>query len=134
MRAEIDRIVREGKTSAERAKLVDAERIALACKAVAALGGSARRELGFLSTVDEASLYGKGDGKVVVQGIIDLLIERDGGVLVVDYKTTDGSAEYLRERYTAQLDTYADACRKAGMTVTGKRIWSFVHNAWVDCG
>jgi len=130
---ELTRLKEQGLVSEAYLALVDAERIALACKAMTALGGTVKRELAFLTSVSEADLYGAGDGTVIVQGIIDALVEQDDGVIIVDYKTTDASAEYLRARYAPQLKTYADACAAAGLHVKKTTIWSFVKNAWVDC-
>jgi ATP-dependent exoDNAse (exonuclease V) beta subunit len=131
--AELTRLKTQGLVSESYLALVDKERIALACKAMHALGGSVKRELAFLTSVKESELYGAGDGRVIVQGIIDALVETEDGAIIVDYKTTDASAEYLRARYTPQLATYCDACTAAGIQVKRKTIWSFVKNAWVDC-
>jgi len=49
---------------------------------------------------------------IIVQGIVDLLIQRPAGVLVVDYKTDAVGLDQLEERvasYRGQLDLYAQA-------------------------
>ncbi len=48
----------------------------------------------------------------IVQGIVDLLFIEDGGVVIVDYKTTKGDDETLRKLYKPQLDLYAEALRR----------------------
>ncbi|MBN2019709.1 MAG: helicase-exonuclease AddAB subunit AddA [Sedimentisphaerales bacterium] len=54
------------------------------------------------------------DDSIIVQGIIDLLIETHKGLIVIDFKTDDVSAEGLTRRvelYRAQLDLYAQAAQ-----------------------
>jgi len=58
---------------------------------------------------------------IIVQGIIDLLIETPNGLLVVDFKTDDVSAEEVARRadlYRTQLDLYAQAAE----AITGRKI------------
>ncbi|MBR4626369.1 MAG: UvrD-helicase domain-containing protein [Ruminococcus sp.] len=46
----------------------------------------------------------------MIKGIIDLMFEEDGAVVIVDYKSDRGtSAEKLAERYRVQLDLYRSA-------------------------
>lgn len=58
---------------------------------------------------------------IIVQGIIDLLIETPAGLIVIDFKTDDVSADAITKRaelYRAQLDLYAQAAQ----AVTGQKI------------
>jgi ATP-dependent helicase/nuclease subunit A len=52
---------------------------------------------------------------VILQGIVDLLVQRPQGILVVDYKTDAISPKQLPERiqtYKGQLNLYARAVRE----------------------
>lgn len=50
---------------------------------------------------------------VLIQGIIDVFFEEDGGLVIADYKTDRvRSADELRARYQVQLDYYAEALER----------------------
>lgn len=84
------------------------------------------RERDFLFYCEPKDLGLKGTQKVLVQGIIDLLIFTDKGVIVVDYKTTKGTPEHLKELYNNQLTIYSQACEKIlDEKVISKVIYSF---------
>jgi ATP-dependent helicase/nuclease subunit A len=80
------------------------------------------REKRFTVMDNSASLLGKGNETVLVQGVIDLFFENeDGTYTVVDYKTDkalEGSEEALATRYKGQLAYYA----KAVKGITGKEV------------
>ncbi|MBP5159739.1 MAG: PD-(D/E)XK nuclease family protein, partial [Lachnospiraceae bacterium] len=60
-----------------------------------------------------------GERTVIVQGMIDVYFEEDGEFVLADYKTDKcRDARTLTERYSFQLDTYADALTR----ITGKRV------------
>lgn len=65
--------------------------------------------------------------QVLIQGIIDVFFEEDGGIVVADYKTdVIKRAEELVLRYQTQLDYYEEALsRLTGKNVTQKIIYSF---------
>jgi ATP-dependent helicase/nuclease subunit A len=55
----------------------------------------------------------KEKAEVLFQGAIDLLaLSDDGRAYVIDYKYSEGGAEYLRARYAAQLALYKKAVCK----------------------
>lgn len=84
------------------------------------------REREFLFYVDACKLNLEGQGKVLVQGIIDLIIFTDEGVIIADYKTTKGTDEHLINLYQNQLDIYAKAVEDIlGESVINKIIYSF---------
>ncbi len=56
--------------------------------------------------------YDDDSGKVLVQGVIDLLIDEGDGYVVVDFKTGGGNEEELRKRYEKQLLLYAEGVEK----------------------
>jgi ATP-dependent helicase/nuclease subunit A len=61
------------------------------------------------------------DDTIIVQGIIDLLVKTPKGLLVVDFKTDDVSADEAPQRaelYRPQLDLYA----QAAAAITGQNV------------
>ncbi len=54
----------------------------------------------------------EGDG-VVVQGIVDLCLEENGGLVIIDYKTGSLKNPATLERYRKQLALYAEAMEKS---------------------
>lgn len=62
-----------------------------------------------MSFLVPANLYDKTlkKGDILVEGVVDLLIEKDGNYIIVDYKTDSvNSKEELKDRYKMQLDLY----------------------------
>ena len=78
------------------------------------------------------------DGQLV-QGVIDLYIEEEDGIVIVDYKTDrirrDKSGEdELVKRYAVQLDYYAKALEQlTGKKVKEKVIYSFALGKGIVC-
>lgn len=78
------------------------------------------------------------DGQLV-QGVIDLYIEEEDGIVIVDYKTDrirrDKSGEdELVKRYAIQLDYYAKALEQlTGKKVKEKVIYSFTLGKGIVC-
>jgi len=75
-----------------------------------------RRELPFSLVLPAEKFYddmaGAGEG-IFIQGVIDALFDEDDGLVLLDYKTdwvTD--SKDLIERYTVQLNLYADAIER----------------------
>lgn len=70
---------------------------------------------------------GNGDGQIL-QGWIDLLVETPDGYVIIDHKSSMGSAGRLQEiaeAYSGQLDAYSSAVAVA----TGKKVserWLFL--------
>ncbi len=91
-----------------------------------------QRELRFLSEFAEIREFP--DEKTVVQGIIDCVIEEDDGIVVVDFKTDRVTDEQtLIDRYSKQLDLYAQACEKMfAKKVKEKIIYSFALSRTID--
>lgn len=111
------------------AQLIDPEKILKALKSdiiSLARKNVFYREREFLYYADAQALNLKGGGKVLVQGVIDLLIFAPEGAIIVDYKTTKGDDERLIAFYRNQLDIYAKAVEDIlGETVLQKIIYSF---------
>lgn len=65
-------------------------------------------------SANEAGL-GKTDEKIIVQGIVDLIIPTEAGLVLVDFKTDRISADQITERaeqYKTQIHYYAQAAGK----------------------
>lgn len=76
---------------------------------------------------DEVYADGRAEDMLLVQGIIDLYFEEEGGLVVLDYKTDRvHEALELQKRYRTQLDYYARALEQlTGKRVKEKVIYSF---------
>ena len=62
---------------------------------------------------------GDSDELVLIQGIIDVWMEEEDGMVLIDYKTDHVSdGEILVKRYKVQLDYYQRALEQ----MTGKRV------------
>lgn len=53
-----------------------------------------------------------GEEKVLVQGVIDLLIDKGDSFVVVDFKTGNSNEKKMAERYAKQLELYAEGVEK----------------------
>ena len=51
--------------------------------------------------------------KVLIQGVVDLIIEKENSIIIVDYKFSKLSAKVLKEKYSEQLKLYKLAVEKA---------------------
>ena len=148
--AEKDRLVAEGKLSAEQADAVD-----LTCVAaffqnpiytrISAVGEEAVwRELPFtyaLSVADYKALIGETapatDGEtLLVQGITDCVFEENGELVILDYKTDrNQTMEELRDHYAPQLKLYAKALSETlGKPVKSCLIYSFFNSDLIETG
>lgn len=80
---------------------------------------SVSRELMFTLAVPAAVVFPEaapGDGDLIVQGIIDLIIEEEDGLVLIDYKTDrldEISAADAAARYGVQMACYARAASEA---------------------
>ena len=72
---------------------------------------------------------------ILVQGIIDLYLEEDDGLVILDYKTDRVSEpEELTKRYQTQLHYYAKALERiTGKTVKERIIYSFALGIEIPC-
>ncbi|HEY8443889.1 MAG TPA: UvrD-helicase domain-containing protein [Clostridia bacterium] len=119
----------QGLLSDEYISLIEIEKIQKALKSDilnCAKQNKYYREREFLYYADAQKLGLEGGGKVLVQGVIDLMIFTDEGVIIVDYKTTKGGQEHLINLYKNQLEIYAQAAEDIlGENVVKKVIYSF---------
>lgn len=71
------------------------------------------KEQKFVMRVPYKEIMGYGtQEKLLVQGIIDCVVIYDDHILILDYKLSNGSAEYLKNKYKKQLDLYEMALQK----------------------
>ena len=121
VRAEIERMRAERYLNDREAAAVDAGAIVrlfaspLGRRMLAA--DSLRREFKFSLLCPADRLLGAAsDDEVLLQGVVDCLLEEDGGLVVIDYKTdairTDEQLRERRELYTPQLRAYAAAMER----------------------
>ena len=88
-----------------------------------------RKELPFSVLLPASRYYTdceKGE-EIFLQGVIDCLLETDGQLTIIDYKTDRiQSADELKKHYTAQLLIYKEAAEQIlKKPVTGLYLWSF---------
>lgn len=88
-----------------------------------------RKELPFSVLLPASRYYPdceKGED-IFLQGVIDCLLETDGQLTIIDYKTDRiQSADELKKHYTAQLLIYKEAAEQIlKKPVTGLYLWSF---------
>ena len=134
----IEKLVKNGALIQEIALQINAESIAKFFKSklgqiVLDKNNAVRREWPFTFAVpasqwDESATYqtsygsrGTSDDFIIVQGIIDLLIKTPKGLVIIDFKTDDVSADGATKRaelYRGQLDLYA----QAASTILGQKI------------
>lgn len=67
---------------------------------------------------------------IIIQGIIDLFFyDKNGDIILVDYKTDKLSEELIKEKYSVQLKLYAKAIKKiTGQNVAKMYIYSLYNN------
>lgn len=65
-------------------------------------------------------LHENGTSSSVMQGIVDLLIFKDGEMTILDYKTGNLSPQKM-EKYSVQVSLYADAMERAFMMKTKQK-------------
>ncbi len=74
------------------------------------------------------------DETVVVQGIIDGFFREEDGIVLVDYKTDwvpEREEGFLKEKYGAQLDVYAEALERL---IGGKMKEKIIHSFYLGKG
>ena len=112
----IDCLVREGYIGEVTAEKIDVGTLLRAAsnpefQALTA-GGKVYREMPFLSALPYRDLFGEGSSQeIMVQGVIDLLVIKDGCAFVVDYKVTRVPKK-IKTHYQRQLNSYRLAVEK----------------------
>lgn len=72
--------------------------------------------------------------KVILQGIIDCYFEEDGEIVLVDYKSDYyENIEEIKEKYTTQIELYADAIEKiTEKKVKNRYLYLFFDNNMIE--
>ena len=140
VREELERLVGTGSITEEERNMVSPEQIQkfadsplCARMVLAAKQGKLHREEQFVIGVPAAQISPEAqteDGLVMVQGVIDVWLEEEDGLVIVDYKTDrvplKSGESILLSRYQTQLDYYAQALSMArGQQVKEKYLYSF---------
>ena len=128
----IDRLVRENVIDQVSATQIDIDSI---CKAIEVLSpivlnaDKKYTEKQFIMQENYNKIVKNSDNntKVIVQGVIDLVVVKDGKVCLIDYKTNRTKDEmYLKKTYALQLEIYKQAFEKATNTQVDKKyLYSF---------
>ena len=94
-----------------------------------------QREKSFIYEISAKELYPEADdAKIIIQGIIDCLIEKNHQLTIVDYKTDKLSANDLKNLYTPQLIYYKQALENlTKKPVTACYIYSVHLNKTILC-
>ena len=116
IQAELDRLVRENFISQEQANAVDIQSIAAFFETgigKMARNGKVLREFKFTVLQDSSEYFDVATGDMILlQGVIDLAILDDDGIIVVDFKTDRVSGDNLKsaaEAYFPQVRAYSKA-------------------------
>jgi ATP-dependent helicase/nuclease subunit A len=69
----------------------------------------------------------KDEEKIFIQGIVDVLFEENGELVLVDYKTDrTGTKKSLLDKYSLQINVYARAIQQImGRTIKEKYLYLF---------
>ena len=69
--------------------------------------------------------------KVLIQGVVDLVIVKNGEAILIDYKTNrQNDADILREKYKIQLECYKIAVENAIKRAVSRKI---LYSFFKDC-
>ncbi len=120
VRDEIDRLYKKNILTREQAETVKPELIARLFKSspgrLMLHADRIHRELKFSILVDSGEIPGFDAGeKVLMQGVVDCCVEKNGRLTVIDFKTdhvTDASIGERSAYYAGQLEVYAVALRR----------------------
>lgn len=95
---------------------VDYKKIELAHKTLAPLTKNAHmhKEAEFMMYVPYNKIVNSAvEDKVLVQGVVDLIIEKENSITIVDYKFSTKPIKVLKQRYSEQLNLYKLAVEQA---------------------
>jgi len=120
-------LTKEQAASVDTRKLMNFFRSELGRRALAAKNIS--REFKFSVLLPAQLVYGRGEGEVLLQGVIDLFFEEEDGIVLVDFKSdrvTTETRAARAEEYEGQLTAYAEALsRITGKPIKEKRLFFF---------
>ncbi|MBQ7076993.1 MAG: helicase-exonuclease AddAB subunit AddA [Lachnospiraceae bacterium] len=135
IRLEVAKLVESGLVESEALEKVNFKRIEDFLRSdvgkivsEASLKGRVKKEQPFVMAINPREVgYESDDEHILIQGIIDLFVITDDGIILLDYKTDKvHSDEELVKRYKVQLDLYKIAIEKQyEMPVKGIYAYSF---------
>lgn len=110
LNSEIKRLVENEFITKNQAKMLDKEKLkkfffSYTYKLIKN-ADSIEREKSFLCEIDSNKIFKNSNNKILVQGIIDLLIEKNKKIILIDYKTDELSEKLLVYKYRPQLYLY----------------------------
>lgn len=95
-----------------------------------------RKEMPFSILLPAHSFYPDCEAgeKIFLQGVMDCMLEKQEGILIIDYKTDRFmSEEELRNHYKVQLQVYGEAAEKLlGKPVLHLYLWSFTFGKMIE--
>lgn len=113
-------------------KLIDKQRILAAAQNMRVFSGEIYKEQPFMIKKNGAEIGLDGEGEVLVQGVIDLLVIDGDNAVVVDYKTGRPHSRF-EAGYFKQVELYAEAVQKLlNKKVTAKFLYYFATDSFVE--
>ena len=138
---QIDKLIAEDILTEEAKELVETEKFVNFAKSKLGKKAIEAEENGTLNREQEFMIGKNIDGiadMILLQGVVDMYIENDDGIILVDYKTDKvrkykNPEDILRERHETQLRTYAEALEQlTGKEVKEIYVYSFDLNKEVE--
>ncbi len=88
------------------------------------------RERKFLCDINSKMIFKKTKHeKILIQGIIDCLVEKDNKLIIIDYKTDTLNENQLKTRYKTQLKLYEYAMKK---TTKKEVLTSIIYSTYLN--
>ena len=114
---EIQQLVEKEFLTKKEAKNIDKEKLKLffASKTYKIIknGDKVEREMQFLCKIESEKIYNKvKNRKILMQGVVDCLVEKNNKLTLIDYKTDRLTENMLKKKYTPQLKYYKYAIEK----------------------
>lgn len=112
---------------------IDVEKILKALTSISKLiksGDKISKEKIFLMNINYNKIIGKQiEDKILIQGIIDLMIEKEDEIVLIDYKTSRLNDINLIKKYSLQLSLYEKAISEK---FKGKKISKYIYSIFLD--
>ncbi len=112
--------------------LIDRDKLLGAAQKMKRFKGKMFKEKPFMLNIDAAEAGLDGAGKVLVQGVIDLLVIDGDEAVIVDYKTGAAHGPF-ESGYIKQVDLYAKAAQRLlNKRIAGKYLYYFDSELFVE--
>ena len=141
IKADIDRLVADGRLSAEQAQMVDCTKITTFFQTPVGVALRTKqnvlREFKFSILEDATKYYPGANGeKILMQGVVDCAIIDDDGITIIDFKTdhvSEDTLEMVSNKYRSQVNAYSDALSRIYQKpVKAALLYFFAINRFVD--